>query len=89
MYCKILRTIAVLITNKYTKIMKLTKAARKKLMKDNVTRAMLCAAFDASYDSVQRWARENKKDNKLTTMTALPILKKGLGLKQEEILTAE
>ena len=65
--------------------MKLTKKAIKKIL-ENDTRAFLCTKLDVSYHTLQRWIRDNEPDGKLTTVSALEIIKKQTGLTQEEIL---
>lgn len=67
--------------------MKLTRKAKEKLNKNNGAKAKLCAAFDSSYDTIQRWIRDNEEDSKLTTMKALSIIETEIGLTQNEILT--
>lgn len=69
--------------------MKLTTKAKKKLDGSNKAKARLCAEFDSSYDTVQRWIRENEDDSKLTTVKAVKILEEEIGLPQTEILTNE
>lgn len=65
--------------------MKLTKIAIEKILEGD-TRAFLCSGLDVSYHTLQRWIRDNEADGKLTTASALEIIKKQTGLKQSEIL---
>ena len=65
--------------------MKLTAKAIKKISEGD-TRAFLCTALNCSYHTVNRWLRDNEADNKLTTVTALQIIKEKTGLDQSEIL---
>jgi len=66
--------------------MKLTQIAIQKILEKGDTRAFLCAGLNVSYHTLQRWIRDNEVDGKLTTASALEIIKKQTGLSQEEIL---
>lgn len=55
------------------------------LMKDNNTlKARLCAEFDKSYDTIQRWINTN--DVMLTTIDALKIIYDELGIEMNKAL---
>lgn len=69
--------------------MQITKKAIKLIDDSSGLKVKLCVAFDATYDTMQRWVRENKKDGKLTTIKAITIIEESIGLTQTEILDTE
>lgn len=73
---------------KYTK-MKLTQRAIELFRKDTQIKNTLASFFECSVYSVERWIKDNKDNGPLTTVLAIQILEKEIGLTQEEILEAE
>lgn len=67
--------------------MKLANKAKKLLNENNAAKARLCAAFDASYDTVQRWIRKNDNDSKLTTLKAVRIISEEIRMPEDQILS--
>lgn len=69
-------------------IMKLSKAAIEAIQNKDVLRLRnrLSLELDVHSATVERWARDNDDDNRLTTVTALQIISEETGLSQEEIL---
>jgi hypothetical protein len=66
--------------------MKLTEKAIEKILDCKNTRTSLCAEFDCSYHTMQRWVRDNKDNGELTTLAALEIILEHTGMKQEQVL---
>ncbi len=65
----------------------ITEAAKNKIMEDVKVRAALMSAFLMSEKSVTNWAERN--DIRLTTKTAVDVLKETTGLTEDEILQPE
>lgn len=66
--------------------MKLTKKSKEIIDNDSALKVLLCIAFKKSYDTIQRWIRNNTEDGPLTTTKALYIIEKHTSIDKQMLL---
>lgn len=67
--------------------MYLTEIAIEKIKSSPSAKRELVYQLETTYTTMYKWLSDNSKDGKLTTATAVSIIKQETGLKQAEILT--